>query len=76
MKMKKTLAGSALSLALLCSAAPAFAAGPADTPSAESKTKEVSALATFILNGSGPDSYFNLSEWNHLLFRQHHLPWC
>ncbi|ASS64593.1 MULTISPECIES: transcriptional regulator [Bacillus] len=55
MKMKKALAGSALSLALLCSAAPAFAAGPADTPSAESKTKEVSALATFILNGYGPD---------------------
>ncbi|MED5049904.1 transcriptional regulator [Bacillus siamensis] len=55
MKMKKVLAGSALSLALLCSAAPAFAAGPADTPSPKSTEKEVTALATIILNGSGPD---------------------
>lgn len=52
---EKSFSRLSLSLALLCSAAPAFAAGPADTPSAESKTKEVSALATFILNGYGPD---------------------
>ncbi|MCY9405089.1 transcriptional regulator [Bacillus spizizenii] len=56
MKLKKVLTGTALSLALLVSAAPAFAASPADTHS-ESQTKEVSALGTLVVRGlpSDPD---------------------
>lgn len=57
MKFKKVLTGTALSLALLVSAAPAFAASPTDTHSEESQTKEVSALGTLVVRGlpSDPD---------------------
>ncbi|MCP6730621.1 transcriptional regulator [Bacillus halotolerans] len=57
MKLKKVLTGTALSLALLVSAAPAFAASPTDNHSEESQTKEVSALGTLVVRGlpSDPD---------------------
>ncbi|MEH7741837.1 transcriptional regulator [Bacillus subtilis] len=55
MKFRKELTGSALSLALLVSAAPAFAASPTDTHSGEITTKEVSALDTLVIYGTASD---------------------
>ncbi|HWO75881.1 MULTISPECIES: hypothetical protein [Bacillus] len=57
MSFKKVLTGSALSLALLFSTAPAFAASLTDTHSAENTTKEASALDTLVVRGlpSDPD---------------------
>ncbi|MBR0008517.1 MULTISPECIES: hypothetical protein [Bacillus] len=64
MKLKRVLTGSALSLALLVSAAPAFAAGPTTADGASHKTAPQAVLKTIYIKANTRGELLNVTVFS------------